>query len=61
MVQLFAAQEHKEQKLGSISSRNIGIDIIELENFDSDAKSEKVGLKNREEQYKSNEISLKDL
>ena len=60
-MQLSAAQEHKEQKFGSNSSRNLGINIIELESLDSDVKSEKVGLKNREEQYKSHEISLKDL
>ena len=60
-MQLSAVQEHKEQKFGSTSSKNIGINIIELESFDSDVKSEKVGLKNREEQYKSHEISLKDL
>ena len=60
-MQLSAVQEHKEQKFGSTSSNNIGINIIELESFDSDVKSEKVGLKNREEQYKSHEISLKDL
>ena len=46
-MQLSAVQEHKEQKFGSTSSNNIGINIIELESFDSDVKSEKVGLKNR--------------